>query len=146
MTKVLHDKIEIHPSDSAHTALLKATANATLEEAAELDGGKTYSPEFHADGWKIAIETRGDRLWASYCGPRAPSDMQEPGRVWIEHAAFSPGATEFRFISPCTLEALSTIWHGHDSGWTIHTYPYTFANHYAPEGPTSKPDHYPSTP
>ena len=70
MTKTLHNKIEIHPSEPAHTTILKMTANATLEEAAKLDEGKTYSPKFYADGWKIAIETpRGILgLWSCWLG------------------------------------------------------------------------------
>ena len=226
MTKTLHDKIEIHPSEPAHTTILKMTANATLEEAAKLDEGKTYSPKFYADGWKIAIETprgilglwscwlgnqfhlgypgptvcpvtstrvgalieehlgvkqaepvlqvdatavdphytgeykdpnkplevnalgqtiayqtRGGRLWATYYGPRVSSDTQEPGRIWVEHSNFCSTATEFRFITVDASEALSTVWYGHDNGRTVHTFPYTFANRYATEGPTANPAH-----
>ena len=88
MTKTLHDKIEIHPGEPPHTTILKIATNATLEEAAELNGGRMYSPEFRADGWKIAV-----------------------------------------------------VWYGHDNGRTVHTFPYTFANRYATEGPTANPVH-----
>jgi hypothetical protein len=95
--------------------------------------------EVNALGQVIAYQTQGPRLWAPYCGPRVSSGAQEPGRVWIEHACSSSTATDFRFITPDAPEALSTIWYGHDSGWTIYTYPHTFANRYAPDGPTATP-------
>ena len=60
MTKTLHDKIEIHPGEPTHMAMLKIAANATLEEAAELNRGRMYSPEFRADGWKIASQRLPD--------------------------------------------------------------------------------------
>lgn len=226
MTKTLHNKIEIHPGESAHTTVLKIVANATLEQAAKLDEGRTYSPEFHAEGWKIAIETphgilglwscwlgnqfylgypgpkvcpvtstqvdaliekhlgvqraepvlqvdatavepcytgkykdpdkplevnafgqtvayqtRGPRLWATYCGSRVSNDTQEPGRIWIEHSNFSSTTTDFRFITVDASESLSTVWYGHDNGRNVHTLPYTFANRYATEGPTANPAH-----
>jgi hypothetical protein len=70
MTKTLHDKIEIHPGEPPHMTMLKIAANATLEEAAELNRGRMYSPEFRADGWKSAIETPHGiiGLWSCWLG------------------------------------------------------------------------------
>jgi hypothetical protein len=222
----MHAKIPLHPAEDVYTTTLKMTANAVIEHAAELVDGKEHTPTFHADGWKIAIETprgiiglwscwlgnkfhlgypgpsacpesvtlvdriirvllevepaeavlqvdatavesnytgkykdadkplevnklgqiiayqtQGPRRWASYCGPRVSSDTQEPGRVWIEHANFSSTTSEFRLVTPIAPNPLSTILYGHDTGWNIYTYPFTFANRYAPEGPTAQPAH-----
>jgi hypothetical protein len=45
MTKTLHDKIEIHPGEPPHMTMLKIAANATLEEAAELNRGSQRLPD-----------------------------------------------------------------------------------------------------
>jgi hypothetical protein len=117
--------------------------NATAVESNYM--GKYKDPdkplEVNERGQVIAYQTQGPRLWASYWGPRVSNDAREPGRVWIEQANFSSTASEFRLVNPIAADPLSTVWYGHDDGWNIYTYPFTFANHYAPEGPTAHPAH-----
>lgn len=223
----MHDKISIDPEETLGMTALKIMANCAIAQVTKLGAGGAPTPKFHADRWKIAIETprgviglwscwlgnqfhlgypghderptgelstselvdtmiirhlgvklakpvlqvdatavqanyegeykdkdkpleeeamgqiiayktRGPRLWAPYYGARVDPD---PGRVWVEHSDFSSIATDFRVITPGSPDGFSTVRYGHDDGRTIRTLSFTFANRYAPDGPTAKSDH-----
>lgn len=97
--------------------------------------------EAEEGGRALAYKTRAPRCWATYRGPRVHDGA--PGRVWVEHGSRCSTSQEFRIVEPGSLAGLSTISYGwgNGGGRAVCTFPYAFANKYAPDGPVVDPEY-----
>lgn len=90
--------------------------------------------EKNSVGQTIAYSTQGPRLWAEFYGPQLPNGQ---GRVWIDFSRHNMYGHHFDVVHPNTVQ---NIYYGHSQSMGISTYPFSFYNKYAPEGPTTKPE------
>lgn len=90
--------------------------------------------EKNSVGQTIAYSTQGPRLWAEFYGPQLPNGQ---GRVWIDFSRHNMNGYHFDVVHPNTVQ---DIYYGHSQSMGISTYPFSFYNEYAPEGPTTKPE------
>ena len=94
--------------------------------------------EVNGLGQFVAYQSCEATKWATHFGPRV---VGRPGRVWIDHSSQSSSAVDFRMIAPGHQDGYSVVPYGQGDGWNISTFPYTFANRHAPDGPTAIPEH-----
>jgi hypothetical protein len=92
------------------------------------DDDKPLIPALDGNGG-IAYKTRsGLRLWDRFYGPQL-----KEGRVWVGHENRNSYSVHLRTIKD---KSLTSTYCGHDESMNISTYPFSFCNKYAPEGPT----------
>ena len=91
--------------------------------------------EKNSVGQTVAYSTQGPRLWAEFYGPQLPDGQ---GRVWIDLASHNMNGYHFDVIN--SDFTVKSVYYGHSQSMGISTYPFSFYNKYAPEGPTSKPE------
>jgi len=82
-------------------------------------------------------ETVESRLWAKFYGARVEGDK---GRVWICHSDHYSNSHHFNVVSSNSSEGLESVYYGHSYSSGISTYPFSFWNKVAPDGPTAEPE------
>jgi hypothetical protein len=81
----------------------------------------------------IAYSAKGMSKWAKFYGPRE----SEGGRVWVDKCDSYSNSYPMPFISKDG--ELKEAHYGHSRSKSIVTFPFSFCNPYAPEGPTADP-------
>ena len=88
-------------------------------------------------GQIVAYRTDGQRLWAKFCSTRVAGDQ---GRVWVDHTDFNSHAHHFDVVRIDLPEGIEEVFYGHNFSRGICTFPFSFWNEYAPDGPTTEPE------
>lgn len=88
-------------------------------------------------GQIMAYRTRESRLWTKFYSTRVDGDK---GRVWMDHSDWNSNGHHFDVVCDSSHEGLESIYYGHDYSRGISTFPFSFWNEYALDGPTTEPE------
>lgn len=135
-TKISNEEINEIAESDPQRALLALLANSAISDAKEKSAGKPHEPdkslEQNSVGQIVAYQTCSrSRLWAKYYS----KPCQSGGRIWVDHAMEHSHGHHFDAISKDTL---TSVYYGHNQSNSISTFPYSFWNKYAPDGPTTE--------
>lgn len=86
-------------------------------------------------GQNVAYRTREPRLWANFFSPQVADNK---GRVWVEHSDWNSNSHHFEVVRDDSNEGVENSYHGHGQSCGISTFPFSFWNEYAPDGPTTE--------
>lgn len=90
--------------------------------------------EKNSCGQIVAYKTTRMRRWAQFHSSRVDWNQ---GRVWVDHKDHNSTGHDFHFLLPGGY--LGETYYGHDRSMSISTFPFSFWNKYAPDGPTADP-------